>query len=243
MRLAFLHLPKTGGTSLHKLLQAAFETDEICPERFNGFGRFSNKELQEYNFFSAHMDFHSLERVANPAYTVTLLREPKQRIVSLFHYWKAQKREHIERHNLVGPRFAKDTCLAEFLSTLPKELMKDVDNAYVRNFLGRLWTGPTGEFLIDEDEALRVAMRNLLKIDEVGFTDDLRNFVDRVFLKLSIPSPEELPKARSRVGFGKDDPNTEEIKFEEVTPEIDHLLEHFTRLDSKFYHSARAIFK
>ena len=243
MRVALMHLPKTGGTSIHSMLTSVFEKDQVCPERFNGFHAYTDDELAQYDLFSAHMDFYSLTRVAQPAYTITLLREPKQRILSLYYFWKAQKHEHIERHKLEGPRFAKSHSLLEFLRDLPAELAKDVDNAYVRNLLGRLVQGPKGVFPIEDNDAVRIAMRNLIRIDTVGFLDDIESITDEIFASLALPVPETLPKMRARENFGKDDPNTEQVEEEELTDEIVALLDEYTRLDSRIYESARKLFR
>ena len=82
-RIVFMHFPKTGGTSLHRYMVAAFAKERVCPERFNVFDRFSDEDLKRYDYFSAHMDYRNLRRCANPAFTMTVLREPKARILSL----------------------------------------------------------------------------------------------------------------------------------------------------------------
>lgn len=243
MRVAFMHLPKTGGTSIHSMLTSVFEKDQVCPERFNGFNAYTVDELAQYELFSAHMDFYSLTRIAQPAFTITLLREPKQRILSLYYFWKSQKHEHIERHNLAGPRFAKSHSLVEFLRDLPDKLAKDIDNTYVRNFLGRLVESPVGVFPIEDNDAVRVAMRNLMRIDTVSFLDDIETTTHEIFARLALPAPELLPKMRARENFGIDDPNTEMVEDEELTDEIDALLNEYTRLDRRIYESARALFR
>ena len=242
MRVALMHLPKTGGTSIHRLLVKEFETDQICPERFNGFQQYSDEELKQYKLFSAHMDFQNLTRVAQPAFTVTLLRDPKQRILSLYYFWKSQRWPHIEKHNLAGPRFAKENSLRDFLKDLPVYLAKDVDNAYARNLIGRLVSGPIGQFPMPDDEVVRVCVRNLLQFDKVGFLDSIDDTVKDVFESTSLPVPPVVPKARARENFGKDDPNTEPVEQEEVTDEIDALLSKYTSLDNKIYEIARALY-
>lgn len=241
MRVALMHLPKTGGTTLHDLLLPNFQKDAVCPERFNNFDRFSDEDLNSYKFFSAHMDFRNLSRVSSSSYTITLLRDPKQRILSLYYFWKAQTRDHIDRHDMIGPRRAKDMPLREFLEDLPDFLRKDFDNVYVRNLIGPLWTGRGGALMLQGDDALRIAMRNLLKIDEVGFTTEISDLIKRVFSTLKVDPPVQLPRSRAFENFGQDDPNTEKVEKEEITPEIDALLDELTFLDRQLYESARIL--
>lgn len=242
MRVALMHLPKTGGTTLHRLLAEQFEPEKTCPERFNAFDRFTQEDLQKYDFFSAHMDFHGLSRVAQPAYTITLLREPKARILSLYYFWKSQTREQIEKLNLAGPRFAKNHNLLGFLRDMPDNMIQNIDNSYVRNLMGRVALGGRNRLPIAEDEAIRLSMRNLMRIDTVGFLEDLPKAVDEVFARLSKPAPATIPKTRARETFGVSEPNSDKVEIEEVTPEIDALLTYYTRLDSKVYDAARRLF-
>jgi hypothetical protein len=40
-KLVFLHIPKTGGQTLHNLLLPHFAPEVVCPERFNGLRHFA----------------------------------------------------------------------------------------------------------------------------------------------------------------------------------------------------------
>ena len=59
-RLVFMHIPKTGGTSLHEVLVAQFKPGEICPERFNHLREWASSDLAKFRLFSGHFDFDSI---------------------------------------------------------------------------------------------------------------------------------------------------------------------------------------
>jgi len=99
-----MHIPKTGGTSLHDILVGNFCPEEICPERFNALKKYSQEELARYSYFSGHFDRESINYISADKDIITLFREPKARILSLYYFWKAHKNSHIEKHNLEGPR-------------------------------------------------------------------------------------------------------------------------------------------
>lgn len=240
MRVAFIHFPKTGGTTLHNFLLKAFTKKKVCPERFNNFDRFSDNDLQQYDFFSGHMDFRNLRRVASPAYTITVLREPKDRILSLYYFWRAHSNAVIEKNNLAGPRVAKQLSLLEFLNCETGGIPASINNFYTRWLLGMTITGPNGRLAIDDEQALRVAMHNLLTIDEVGFLDQMPDFIRKVGKRLALEIPEEIPKERSAENFGKD-LNTEHVVREKITPEIDSRLNELVRVDQRLYDSARRL--
>lgn len=115
VRVALFHFPKTGGTSLHRFLAPLFDAAEICPERIRNFDRFTPEQLAGYSYFSAHMDFARLQLIPGPLYTITVLREPKARVLSLYHFWRAHSWQIIEARNLKGPRLAKEKGLLAFL--------------------------------------------------------------------------------------------------------------------------------
>ena len=52
-RLVFMHIPKTGGTSLHEVLVAQFKPGEICPERFNHLREWASQIWQNFDYFRA----------------------------------------------------------------------------------------------------------------------------------------------------------------------------------------------
>ena len=241
LRVALFHIPKTGGTSLHDYLQGHFPPEKTCPERFRGFDRFKPEQLRAYDYFSAHMDYGILKRLPGPLYTITILREPKARILSLYYFWRSHSAETIERLNLVGPRAAKKMGLLEFLRSADHGIPANVNNILVRTMLGESWTGPGGRLVLHDDEAIRVAMRNLLTIDTVGFVEDMPALFEEVSQRMGVPMPEELPWARSSKNFGTES-GSEKVEREEITPEIERRLNHLTRLDRVLYNNARVMF-
>jgi len=238
MRVALMHFPKTGGTTVHDFLKTAYNADQICPERFNNFNRFSVEELQKFDYFSAHMDFSNLCRIGKPVYTVTILREPKAQIMSLYYFWRAQSDSHIEKHKLAGPALAKKLSLLEFLNTQEHGIPANINNYYTRNLLGMNTTGQNGRLVVSDEDALRIAMRNLLTFDEIGFLDDIPSLLTRMGKLLGLEVPKKIPRARTSDNFGKD-PNTEKVSREKITPEIDARLDELTRLDRVIYENAR----
>ncbi len=241
VRVALFHFPKTGGTSLHRFLTPLFDAAEICPERIRNFDRFTPEQLAGYSYFSAHMDYARLQMIPGPLYTITVLREPKARVLSLYHFWRAHSWEIIEARNLKGPRLAKEKGLLAFLRHRADGLPLDTDNFYARSLLGRHWSGPRGELVLSDEEALRVSMRNLLTIDTIGFTEDMPALFGQVCRRLGVAMPEQMPWALSSRGWS-DNPDLEPMEREEITPEIDAELDRLTRLDRVIYDNARRMF-
>ena len=106
-RLVFLHLPKTGGTALHQQLLTNFRPEEVCPIRFSRLVEQPREALERYVFFSGHFNFDHVRHIPGETYVVTVLREPRQRILSNYYFWKRHRAEVVERQNLEGPRIAR----------------------------------------------------------------------------------------------------------------------------------------
>ena len=115
MPLGFLHLPKTGGTSLSDFIRSHISDSKVCPEFLNFYDKFSDEDLKKYDFYSGHFDFKTLSRFPPKTFKFTILRKPKDRICSLYYFWKSYKDSVIEMHDLKGPRIAKSHTFIDFL--------------------------------------------------------------------------------------------------------------------------------
>jgi hypothetical protein len=115
-RIAFLHIPKAGGTSMLSALSAHFPEHKICPERLNGLGDWPSAKLSEYDLFAGHFVFDALSLVPDPKVTFTMLREPKARMLSWYYYVRAHPRDHLEKHDpFLLPM--RDQSLTEYLAS------------------------------------------------------------------------------------------------------------------------------
>jgi hypothetical protein len=97
--LVFIHIPKTAGTSLRKLIQENYQADEIFyiytkKDNYTTLGDLKNltkTEKQRFKVFIGHVHFDkSLFDGINPLY-VTFLRDPVARVISYYNHIMANR--------------------------------------------------------------------------------------------------------------------------------------------------------
>ena len=180
-RIVFHHVPKCGGTSVGRSLRRAYILSQgsVTPvesekafnaaqSSHNGKGIGHVSELREmmllYMLYSdvrcvsSHIPFSNAayERFADRYAFVTLLRDPVDRFISNY-YWN---------HNRHEAHFRIAESLGDFLSS---DRARGMGSTYVRYFCGE----PAQKFTRRHVEA---AIRNLRRMDGVGFLDDVLHF-------------------------------------------------------------------
>lgn len=181
-RIVFHHVPKCGGTSVGRTLRRAYILSQgtVTPvesERAFDAAQSSSvatgmahvSELREMMLLyllysdvrcvSAHVPFSNaaFDRFANRYSFVTLLRDPVERFISNY-YWN---------HDRPGAHFAIPESFDAFLAS---ERAAALGSTYVRYFCGEPGEKFTQKTHVD------AAIRNLRRMDLVGFLDDLKRF-------------------------------------------------------------------
>ncbi|MCA9199557.1 MAG: sulfotransferase family 2 domain-containing protein [Planctomycetales bacterium] len=235
--LVFMHIPKTGGTTLHRLLKAHFADELICPERFARLEAYSLEELSRYRFFSGHFDRTNVACIPGSPKIVTLFREPKARILSLFYYWKSHKWEVIEAKDLAGPRMAKSMRLLDFLRCPLPGITPNIDNVMTRTLLPQFVVGPNREFGMAEELVLPEATAFLDNMECFGVLEEYETTVNVIWGQLGWHRPATIPVTRSRDKFSIYS-EMEEVEREDITPKIEQELDRLTRYDTQLYEYA-----
>jgi hypothetical protein len=105
----FMHVPKSGGTSIRVALEQALPSGRISPKRhdaslFGGFNEFDRIDpnlrallairddelaaLSDYPVISGHFSLSTLLRVTSASAVATVLREPRARVLSTYAFWR-----------------------------------------------------------------------------------------------------------------------------------------------------------
>jgi len=89
--LFFLHVPRTGGTSLLTYLDRQFEPGRVCPahEQFQFEALEAEGRLEGYDFYRGHFGVNLGRRLSRPGTWITLLRRPGPRVFSTWRHLRS----------------------------------------------------------------------------------------------------------------------------------------------------------
>lgn len=233
-RLYFLHIPKTGGTSLFSWLRTRFDPCEVCPatepERLLALPKGS---LDRYRLLGWHYGLHVLRLFDAVPRIVTLLRDPLSRSIS--HYRDIQSRPDHPLHAAVrGWSFERFVVSpegeGELLNLQCRFLALD---DYEADFLGhrRLALGDTGALRAKyTDRALlERACLTLDSLDAYGLCERLDAAAGRIAAMMGWPPPGRMPHLNAvRSPF----------PAESLTGAVVERVRELTTLDQALYHRA-----
>ncbi|MEC4891518.1 MAG: sulfotransferase family 2 domain-containing protein [Oscillatoria sp. PMC 1051.18] len=172
--LIFLHIPKSAGTTLNKIIENNYDKDTIftigidTQGSINKFKNIPELERKKIKVLKGHMPFGLHELMPQPCTYITLLRHPVERIISSYHYILRSPVHYL--HNYVT---TKQISLENFVST---GMSTDTDNGQTRRLAGVSAGKLSGERIVDFGECypelLTQAKENLINhFSVVGVVD------------------------------------------------------------------------
>jgi hypothetical protein len=245
-KLVFLHLPKTGGTTLHHHFAQHFAPEDICPERFSHLHDWAPEDLARYRYFSGHFNFDQIRLIPGPLFIVTVLREPTERVLSSYYFWRRHTADAVQRHKLEGPAIARQGSMIDFLRNPHHEVQDSVNNTMARYLAGQVkvqddltyrYSAGRHSIPVSELEVLHRALGNLLAIDVIGFASHLHDVYTRVAFAFGMPRIASLARLKTRTDT---DPDLEPLVEEPLTPELRAEIDRRTYLDRTLVRLARA---
>lgn len=247
--LVFLHIQKTAGTSLQNMLADAFQNKKIFQEHSDSLHLRSPAELSQFDMFFGHFNHDSLEYIPRRNLnTVTFVRDPSSRLISLYKFWKAHEPEHASFHD--GMRLANNLCADDFFSTVVRDPHPETWNNMTWVIMGaRKWSywldrsqrttaNPQlfAEMLEEFDEEVRAQLGRFL------FVGVQENFVDSVKLLQNLLSgPELIPRYDHSLNnlLSTTSNFKSSLPEVEISPSTKEAMVELTGLDSIIYAHAR----
>lgn len=169
MTCIFIHLHKCGGTTLNAALENMYKGEKIYQidgrryeESANDFIKLSSEKREKYDLLKGHMFYGLHEVLSQESNYITMLREPRARIVSLYNY--------VFRNSILDFYEKLTNDNPDFVEFVKKGYSRTADNGMTRFISGISWNDvPYGQI---DGEVLELAKKNLSKFLAVGLTED-----------------------------------------------------------------------
>ncbi|MEO1554787.1 MAG: sulfotransferase family 2 domain-containing protein [Pseudomonadota bacterium] len=245
-RVVFLHIPKCGGTTLHNMLQQWFKAENVHPERFNGLYGYTGASLASSLVFSGHYDYYSTTLIPGPKKLISFLRDPLDRLVSLYNFHRAHSPTIIERNNLQLPRWANENDIDAYFAHPTIRVHPAINNSIVRYFsdIPQIARSHRSSQMdgIKLDDMLEQALKNLKKFAFVGFMDRYDTDMDRLADTLQRDRPAEVRKHQVLDDLMKSNPDMRKIEKQKPNAASREAMEELVSYDRIFYAQARELF-
>lgn len=92
----FLHIPKTGGQTIHHAIGSKFPPEERSPIRLMSQVGTRGPFPPQYRFHSGHLNWSRLEEVKDDPFIFTVLRDPRERLGSFYFYMRAEMERRVQ---------------------------------------------------------------------------------------------------------------------------------------------------
>ena len=222
------------------MIQRHLNRSQICPERQNALKDMNMGERSAFRFFSGHFNLRDLPSDLFPCRLVTILRDPAERIVSIYHFLRAHRWSYIRKHGLDDVAFAKETPLQEWLKSRGLDWQNVMTNTLANpaDIAPEHWSGQNSQML-------KSACRTLDRCDALGLFEMYDDSVDLIHARLGLRLPRDIPHLQVTPGVGKEGQSVkylEKIEKQPVTPQIAALLKGMNPLDSQLHLYAKAAF-
>ncbi len=204
----FIHIPKTGGTSIVEYVRR-----RVAPRELSSHGDFllvnderplPGREVVNKRFISGHFGFDYVRDYLGDSFSFTILRDPLARVLSFYRFCL---HEDMQRKFAVA-RLAAQLGLNEFCVSREPEVCEVLDSQQTWQLASMYWT-------VDREargqscpqEILSLATHNLQLLSYVGFTEQFSEVFRTVIPKvgLSLPGDRVPQQLKTRDGFKRED--------------------------------------
>lgn len=249
-KIFFLHIHKTGGTSLSRALEVKFSEDTILPVNFayelENFPITSPLEEQiekldygRYQFIRGHIGLNIHKQLFGDARVITMLREPAARLISSFHFWQGQARKDIpdEKKHKVARKIS-NFSLEDFVFSNDIDIIRSTHNIQARVLAGGRFGSIAEERTqiigpeIDGSSIVKRAKKTIKNDLFAGITEQMQ---DTLVLLEKLFDLNDIEHLQLRE-------NSEE-KSELIDPLVQNRIIEINKLDYQVYEYARELFE
>ena len=237
----FIHIPKTGGTTIETLLIDAFERENVCP--FSSESDFLSTELDinKFKVFCGHNWYHTEQILPKPLFIFSFLRDPVKRTISAYEHIKRAKDHGLHdmvnneaptlweylNHRVFSIMIANPQtriiCADADYATIYSQARKgEISIEKATSILTRISHTPPNQDQFD------LAIARLEGLDFVGITEYFDISIRMLFQAMDKQAPASIPRMNPAP-----DQTTESLK-KYSTQEID-LIRQMNEFDIRLY--------
>ncbi|MGA2227357.1 MAG: sulfotransferase family 2 domain-containing protein, partial [Syntrophobacteraceae bacterium] len=253
--LVFLHIQKTAGTSMQNHLRDCFGQKEFYSEHSDSLYIHSPAELSTYDVFAGHFNYDSLRFIPRRTLSIfTFVREPRQRLISLYHFLRAHESGHPNFVSEGTMELANRLLIEEFFEN--PEIRKDYGfwNNMCWAVMGQLqWREWMSLLTTEKDEtavadildsAIRPAIIERLKeFMFIGLQEDFDRSVQALFRIIEKQPPAKVRADHSLEKLMLTEPDFKrKMEKQPVTLRVNTALDGLIQLDNIVYEEAQKLY-
>lgn len=182
--LVFLHIPKTASQTVHNTLAHAVDQSNVSPVRVHT--QVPDQEAQYpegYRLYSGHLDWTHLQKLNQPKFVFSIVRDPRERIAAFYFYLINEARAlnpgDLTQPGNNGKRVILEKTADDYFfggdDGWQNIILDHYDNFYVRYLASKRVRAGQEFSSLPPRRKLRTALRNLPEIDWIYHVDKLNN--------------------------------------------------------------------
>jgi hypothetical protein len=244
--IAFIHLQKTGGTSLRVMLERQFPADRRCPVLEDKLHLLSIAELAQYDFFAGHFDRSLLRFIPRDNIkTVALFRDPRARLISFYRFLKSHPvGDEFAGDHLI--RLASETTAEEFFERPELRHYSAVNNHYLVALGSSFsWFDQNRASLSQEklSQLLQDAKLQIRSLTAIGITEQFEQSVAMIFKSLDLTPVPSIEAVHVTDKFPEMDSRFRRVGAVTMTPRLAGAIEDLIAYDDELYGFAKSEFE
>jgi hypothetical protein len=244
--IVFIHLQKTGGTSLRVMLERQFPADRRCPVLWDKLHLLSVAELGQYDFFAGHFDRSSLRFIPrDDIKTVALFREPRARLISFYRFL----RSHPVGDEFAGDhliRLASEATAEEFFERPELRHYSAVNNHYLVALSSSFsWFDQNRTSMSREklSQLLHDAKLQIRSLTAIGITEQFEQSVALICKSLDVTPTPSIEAVHVTDKLPEMDSRFRQVGTVTMTPRLASAIEDLIAYDDELYRFAKREFE
>lgn len=197
--LGFLHFEKCGGIALTRWLTQQFHPRQINADPYRDLAPHLYERLDNfapYPLVWGHYDLALLTRDDPARRIISLLRDPCDRLESLYHFWRSVDPAQFNSDLAFAVARAHRWPIEAFLACDDPLMLDLIDNIYTRRLTGLYTSGAAVDpLVVDPETALNRARAALDELAAVGITERMDESVAHFAACLGLALPQEELRA------------------------------------------------